>query len=162
ALARGLTYYTGAIFEVKVNNVAIGSVGGGGRYDNLTGVFGLPGVSGVGFSFGVDRLYDVMDELGLFPDDTAHSTKVLIVHFNPEAMAYGLKALKELRREGVATELYPDPGKLKKQLDYANKKKIPYVIVIGPDEMESGALTFKDMKTGEQQPLTLDEILIQF
>ena len=162
ALARGLTYYTGAIFEVKVNNVAIGSVGGGGRYDNLTGVFGLPGVSGVGFSFGVDRLYDVMDELGLFPDDTAHSTKVLIVHFDPEAMAYGLKALKELRREGVATELYPDPAKLKKQLDYANKKKIPYVIVIGPDEMESGALTFKDMKTGEQQLLTLDEILIQF
>ncbi len=162
ALARGLSYYTGAIFEVKINNVAIGSVGGGGRYDNLTGVFGLEGVSGVGFSFGVDRLYDAMDEMNLFPEDTEQSSKVLIAHFDEKAMIYGLKALKELRREGVAAEIYPDSSKLKKQLDYANKKKIPYVIVIGPDEMKSGTLTFKNMKTGEQEPLTLDEILIQF
>lgn len=162
ALARGLSYYTGVIFEVKINNVAIGSVSGGGRYDNLTGGFGLPDVSGVGFSFGVDRLYDAMDELQLFPEDTEESSQVLIAHFDHEGMIYGLKALKELRSEGVATEIYPDPSKLKKQLDYANKKKIPYVIVIGPDEMKSGDLTFRNMKTGAQQKLTLDEILIQF
>ncbi|GAB1444825.1 histidine--tRNA ligase [Flammeovirgaceae bacterium] len=162
ALARGLSYYTGAIFEVKINNVGIGSVSGGGRYDNLTGVFGLEGVSGVGFSFGVDRLYDAMDELNLFPEDTEQSSKVLIAHFDEKAMLYGLKALKALRSDGIASEIYPDISKLKKQLDYANKKKIPYVIVIGSDEMKSGVLTFKNMKTGEQQPLTLDEILIQF
>ncbi|MGB4972332.1 MAG: His/Gly/Thr/Pro-type tRNA ligase C-terminal domain-containing protein, partial [Cyclobacteriaceae bacterium] len=153
---------TGAIFEVKINNVAIGSVSGGGRYDNLTGVFGLEGVSGVGFSFGVDRLYDAMDELNLFPEDTEESSKVLIAHFDEEAMIYGLNALKALRQEGVAAEIYPDISKLKKQLDYANKKKIPYVVVIGSDEIKSGDLTFKNMKTGEQQRLTLEEILIQF
>lgn len=162
ALARGLSYYTGAIFEVKINNVGVGSVSGGGRYDNLTGVFGLDGVSGVGFSFGVDRLYDAMDELNLFPEETEESTKVLIAHFDKEAMLYGLNALNALRREGIAAEIYPDNSKLKKQLDYANKKKIPYVVVIGSDEMKSGKLTFKHMKTGEQQQLTLDEILIQF
>lgn len=162
ALARGLSYYTGAIFEVKINNVGIGSVSGGGRYDNLTGVFGLDGVSGVGFSFGVDRLYDALDELNLFPEDAEESSKVLIAHFDEETMLYGLKALKALRLEGVAAEIYPDTSKLKKQLDYANKKKIPYVVVIGSDEMKSGDLTFKNMKTGEQQRLTLDEILIQF
>ncbi|MCB0491101.1 MAG: histidine--tRNA ligase [Cyclobacteriaceae bacterium] len=162
ALARGLSYYTGAIFEVKINNVGIGSVSGGGRYDNLTGVFGLEGVSGVGFSFGVDRLYDAMEELNVFPEDTEESTKVLIAHFDEEAMRYGLATLKALRREGIAAEIYPDVSKLKKQLDYANKKKIPYVVVIGSDEMKSGDLTFKNMKTGEQQRLTLEEILIQF
>lgn len=162
ALARGLSYYTGTIFEVKINNVAIGSVSGGGRYDNLTGVFGLEGVSGVGISFGVDRLYDAMDELNLFPEGTDESSKVLIAHFDDEAMRYGLKALMALRREGVSAEIYPDISKLKKQFDYANKKKIPYVVVIGPDEMKSGVLTFKDMKTGEQQQMTLEEILIQF
>jgi len=162
ALARGLSYYTGTIFEVKINKVAIGSVSGGGRYDDLTGVFGLPGVSGVGFSFGVDRLYDAMEELKLFPEETDESTEVLIAHLDHETMLYGLKALKQLRREGVAAEIYPDTVKLKKQLDYANKKKIPFVIVIGSDEMKSGQLTFKNMKTGEQQQLSIEEILIQF
>lgn len=161
-LARGLSYYTGTIFEVKINNVAIGSVSGGGRYDNLTGVFGLPGVSGVGFSFGVDRLYDALDELKLFPEEAEESSQVLIVHMDEASMNYGLTALKELRREGVASEIYPDISKLKKQLDYANKKKIPFVIVIGSEEMNTGELTFKKMRTGEQQKLTLKEILIQF
>lgn len=161
-LARGLSYYTGTIFEVKINNVAIGSVSGGGRYDDLTGVFGLPDVSGVGFSFGVDRLYDAMDELKLFPEEAEESSQVLIAHMDESAMTHGLEALKELREEGIASEIYPDITKLKKQLDYANKKKIPFVIVIGSEEMNSGALTFKNMKTGEQQKLTLKEILIQF
>ena len=161
-LARGLSYYTGTIFEVKINNVAIGSVSGGGRYDDLTGVFGLPDVSGVGFSFGVDRLYDAIDELKLFPDETAESSQVLIAHMDEVTMLYGLKALKELRREGVAAEIYPDISKLKKQLDYANKKNIPFVIVIGSDEMSKGELTLKNMRSGDQQKLTLDEILIQF
>ncbi len=161
-LARGLSYYTGTIFEVKINHVAIGSVSGGGRYDDLTGVFGLPGVSGVGFSFGVDRLYDALDELKLFPEETEESSQVLIVHMDEPSMTYGLEALKELRREGVASEIYPDVAKLKKQLDYANKKKVPFVIVIGSDEMKSGELTFKHMRSGQQEKLTLKEILIQF
>lgn len=162
ALARGLSYYTGAIFEVKINNVAIGSVSGGGRYDDLTGVFGLPDISGVGFSFGVDRLYDAMDELNIFPPETEVSSQVLVAHFDRETMDYGLNALYQLRLDGISAEIYPDQAKLKKQLDYANKKKIPYVIVIGSEEMNSGELTFKNMTTGEQQKLTLDEILIQF
>jgi len=162
ALARGLSYYTGAIFEVKINNVAIGSVSGGGRYDDLTGVFGLPDVSGVGISFGLDRLYDALDELNLFPPETEVSSEVLIAHMDHDTMVYGITALKELRKDGISAEIYPDQAKLKKQLDYANKKKIPYVIVIGADEMQSGELTFKTMKTGEQQKLKLEEILIQF
>ncbi len=162
ALARGLSYYTGAIFEVKINNVAIGSVCGGGRYDDLTGIFGLPDVSGVGISFGIDRLYDALDELNLFPQDTDVSSEVLIAHMDDDTMRYGLSALKELRKDGISAEIYPDVAKLKKQLDYANRKKIPYVIVIGSDEMKSGDLTFKNMKTGEQQKLKLEEILIQF
>jgi len=162
ALARGLSYYTGAIFEVKINNVAIGSVSGGGRYDNLTGVFGLPDVSGVGISFGLDRIYDALEELNLFPPETEVSSEVLIAHMDQDTMVYGLTALKELRKDGISAEIYPDQAKLKKQLDYANRKKIPYVIVIGADEMQSGELTFKTMKTGEQQKLKLEEILIQF
>ena len=161
-LARGLSYYTGTIFEVKINQVAIGSVSGGGRYDDLTGVFGLPGVSGVGFSFGVDRLYDALDELKLFPEEAEESSQVLIAHMDESSMTYGLEALKEIRNEGIASEIYPDITKLKKQLDYANKKKIPFVIVIGSEEINTGELTFKNMKTGEQQKLTLKEILIQF
>lgn len=163
ALARGLSYYTGTIFEVKINNVAIGSVSGGGRYDDLTGVFGSKEkLSGVGISFGLDRLYDAMEELTLFPPETEVSSTVLIAHLDEPALNYGLKALKELRKEGVAAEIYPDVSKLKKQLEYANKKKIPYVIVIGEEEMKSGELTFRNMQTGEQQKLPLTEILIHF
>ncbi len=163
ALARGLSYYTGAIFEVKINNMAIGSVSGGGRYDDLTGVFGSrEKLSGVGISFGLDRLYDALEELNLFPPETEMSSQVLIAHLDSQAMNFGIKVLKELRNKGVSSEIYPEEGKLKKQLEYANKKKIPYVIVIGEDEMKSGLLTFRNMKTGEQHKLPLTEILIQF
>lgn len=161
-LARGLSYYTGTIFEVKINNVAIGSVSGGGRYDDLTGVFGLPDVSGVGFSFGVDRLYDAIDELNLFPEETGESSKVLVAHMDEPSMSYGLTLLKELRRNDIASEIYPDIAKLKKQLEYANKKKISYVIVIGSDEMNTGELTLKNMHSGEQRKVKLKDILTQF
>ncbi len=159
ALARGLSYYTGCIFEVKINNVAIGSVSGGGRYDNLTGNFGMPDVSGVGISFGVDRLYDAMEELQLFPKEAQISSTVMIAHFDEETMRYGLKAAHELRQNGIATEIYPDQTKLKKQLDYANKKMIPFVIVIGSDELKDGLLTLKNMEKGEQEKLSLNEIV---
>jgi len=159
ALARGLSYYTGCIFEVKINNVSIGSVSGGGRYDNLTGGFGLPGVSGVGFSFGVDRLYDAMEELKLFPQEAQISSKVLITHFDKESQRYGLTVLQALRANGIASEIYPDSVKIQKQLDYANKKMIPFTIVIGSEEIKSGLLAFKNMKTGEQNKSSIDEIL---
>lgn len=159
ALARGLSYYTGCIFEVKIHNVSIGSVSGGGRYDNLTGVFGLPGVSGVGFSFGVDRLYDAMEELKIFPQDAQISTQVLIAHFDEESKRYGLKVLQALRDSGIASEIYPDSVKIQKQLEFANKKMVPYTIVIGSEEMKSGLLAFKTMKTGEQFKLTIEDIL---
>ncbi|MEK6780329.1 MAG: histidine--tRNA ligase [Bacteroidota bacterium] len=161
ALARGLSYYTGCIFEVKINNVSIGSVGGGGRYDNLTGNFGLPGISGVGFSFGVDRLYDALEELQLFPKEAQISSTVMIAHLDEETFRYGLKVTQEVRQHGIATEIYPDQTKLKKQLDYANKKMIPFVIVIGSDEMKDGLLTIKNMETGEQEKLSLNEILVK-
>ena len=161
ALARGLSYYTGCIFEVKINNVSIGSVSGGGRYDNLTGNFGLPGVSGVGFSFGVDRLYDAMEELQLFPKEAQISSTIMIAHLDEETMRYGLKVAHDLRQNGIATEIYPDQTKLKKQLDYANKKMIPFVIVIGSDEMKDGLLTIKNMEKGEQEKLSLNEIVKQ-
>ena len=159
ALARGLSYYTGAIFEVKINNVAIGSVGGGGRYDNLTGVFGMPGVSGVGFSFGVDRLCDVMEELNLFSKNTQVSSRVMIAHMDESTMRYGLKIVHALRECGIASEIYPDQVKLKKQLEFANKKMIPFVIVIGSEEMQEGTLTLKNMETGEQEKKTITEII---
>ena len=159
ALARGLSYYTGCIFEVKINKVAIGSVSGGGRYDNLTGNFGMPDVSGVGISFGVDRLYDAMEELQLFPKEAQISSTVMIAHFDEETMRYGLKVAHELRQNGIATEIYPDQTKLKKQLDYANKKMIPFVIVIGSDEIKDGQLTIKNMEKGEQEKLSLNDIV---
>ncbi len=160
ALARGLSYYTGCIFEVKVNNVSIGSVSGGGRYDNLTQAFGAKEkLSGVGISFGIDRIYDAMEELKLFPQEAQISTQVLIAHFDEESKRYGLKVLQTLRASGIASEIYPDTLKIQKQLDYANKKMIPYVIVIGSEEMKSGTLTFKNMKTGEQFKLTIEDIL---
>lgn len=159
SLARGLSYYTGCIFEVKINNVAIGSVSGGGRYDNLTGSFGLEGVSGIGISFGVDRLYDSMEELKLFPEATMISSTVMICNFDSETQHYALKVASTLREKNIATEVYPAVAKLKKQLDYANKKVIPYVIVIGSDEVKSGQLTFKNMQTGDQGKKTLQEII---
>ncbi|WP_345157569.1 histidine--tRNA ligase [Pontibacter saemangeumensis] len=158
-LARGLSYYTGCIFEVKVNNVNMGSISGGGRYDNLTGMFGLPGVSGVGFSFGVDRIYDVLEELQLFPDSSQVGTKVLLVQFDKQSEVYALPVLQRLRDAGIASELYPEPAKLKKQMAYADQKNIPYVILIGSEEMATGKLKLRDMKLGEQQDLTVDEIL---
>ncbi len=161
ALARGLSYYTGCIFEVKINNVAIGSVSGGGRYDNLTGNFGMPDVSGVGISFGVDRLYDAMEELQLFPKEAQISATIMVAHFDEDAMRYGLKVAHELRQNGIATEIYPDQTKLKKQLDYAHKKMVPFVIVIGSDEMKDGQLTIKNMEKGEQEKLSLNEIIKQ-
>lgn len=158
-LARGLTYYTGAIFEVKVNNVTIGSVSGGGRYDNLTGVFGLDGVSGVGFSFGVDRLYDVMDELGIFPQTGLDKTKVLITHFDEKGFLYGLQILQKLRSKGISSELFPETGKIKKQLTYADKKEIPYVIVLGDNEIQQGNVSLKDLNSGSQETVSLEKAI---
>jgi len=158
-LARGLSYYTGAIFEVKAHHVQIGSISGGGRYDNLTGTFGVPGISGVGISLGVDRIYDVMEELNLFPDSQTTSTKVMISNFDEEAFTYGLSILPKFRKAGINSEIYPDSVKLKKQLDYADRKRIPFVILIGSDEIQSGLLTLKNMKTGEQQKLNAEDII---
>ncbi|MEQ9297528.1 MAG: histidine--tRNA ligase [Cyclobacteriaceae bacterium] len=158
-LARGLSYYTGSIFEVKINNVKMGSVCGGGRYDNLTGVFGLEGVPGVGISFGVDRLYDVMEELELFPADQTTSTQVLISTFDEPSRKAGLKLLSHLRKQGINSELYPDFGKMKKHFQYADKKRIPYVVIIGSEELEKGLFSLKDLGSGEQQQMDQDHLL---
>ena len=160
SLARGLSYYTGCIFEVAIHNSGLGSVSGGGRYDNLTTLFGdKDNLSGVGFSFGVDRLYDALETLNLFPKEAQVSSKVLICHFDDESQLYGLKVLNQLRAAGVASEVYPDHAKLKKQLDYANRKMIGYTIVIGSEEMESGLLALKNMSTGEQVKKSVGEIV---
>jgi histidyl-tRNA synthetase len=160
SLARGLSYYTGTIYEVKVNKVAIGSVSGGGRYDNLTQAFGAKEkLSGVGISFGIDRLYDVLDELRLFPAEAAQTTQVLVSHFDEAAMQFGLGVTQALRNQGIACEIYPEISKLKKQLEYADKKQIPFVVVIGSDEMASGQLTLKNLKTGQQEKLTISQIV---
>jgi histidyl-tRNA synthetase len=161
-LARGLNYYTGAIFEVKTNEVAIGSIGGGGRYDDLTGMFGLKGLTGVGISFGADRIYDVMEELSLFPATTSQSTQLLICCFDKEGEIFALPILRELRRLEINVELYPAGAKLKKQLDYANSKNIPFIIIIGSEEIESGLLTLKDMETGVQAKRTIEQIFMSF
>ncbi len=158
-LARGLSYYTGAIFEVKANGVQIGSISGGGRYDNLTGTFGVPGISGVGISLGVDRIYDVLEELNLFPAGEATHTKIMLTNFDATAFSYGLGLLQKFRQAGINTEIYPDAVKLKKQLDYADRKKIPFVVLIGSEEMETSLLTLKNMKSGEQQKLSLKAII---
>jgi histidyl-tRNA synthetase len=158
-LARGLNYYTGAIIEVKANDVEMGSICGGGRYDNLTGIFGLEGVSGVGISFGADRIYDVMLEKNLFPENLLTYTRVLIVNFGKTEQDYCLAILTRLRAEGISTELYPESAKLKKQMQYADKNQIPYVLMIGQNEMETGNLALKNMKTGEQQNIKLQEII---
>lgn len=158
-LARGLNYYTGAIFEVKTNEVAMGSIGGGGRYDDLTGMFGLSNLTGVGISFGADRIYDVLEELNLFPESSTESTKLLISNFDTQSENYALPLLQQIRNAGISAEIYPSSGKLKKQMAYADDKNIPYVILIGSDEMESGLLTLKNMKSGEQQKLTIEEVI---
>lgn len=158
-LARGLNYYTGCIFEVKTNEVAMGSIGGGGRYDDLTGMFGLKDLTGVGISFGADRIYDVLEELGLFPTATAQGTKVLISNFDEEAELYALPILQQLRTANISAELYPSAAKLKKQMSYADAKRIPYVILIGGDEIQSGMLTLKNMESGDQQKLDVNAIV---
>ncbi|MBY0427561.1 MAG: histidine--tRNA ligase [Cytophagales bacterium] len=159
SLARGLSYYTGCIFEIKAGGVQMGSISGGGRYDNLTGVFGLSGVSGVGISFGVDRIYDVLEELKLFPASAQRTTDVLITTFDGAAHTYGFQVLNALRQRGLNSELYPEPVKIKKQMEYADNKKVPFVIIIGSDEMNTGLLTLKNMLSGEQSRLALDDII---
>ena len=158
-LARGLSYYTGCIFEVKINNVQMGSVSGGGRYDNLTGAFGLPGVSGVGFSFGVDRLYDCLEALELFTDTAETPTRCLLTHFDAASGRAALPLLAQLRAAGIPSELYPDATKLQKQFKYADAKGIPLVLVLGPEELAAGVVKIKIMKTGVEQVLPLAEVV---
>jgi len=158
-LARGLNYYTGTIIEVLSDDLEIGSICGGGRYDDLTGVFGMPGVSGVGVSFGADRIYDVMSRLDLFPGETLSSTRLLFVNFGEEREGYILNMLSRLRKEGIASELYPDAAKLRKQLSYANNKNIPFVALIGEEEMKKGMITLKNMLSGKQEEVSLEEMI---
>ena len=157
-LARGLNYYTGAIFEVSANNVKMGSISGGGRYDDLTGIFGLKDVSGVGISFGADRIYDVLDELELFPEFSAESTQVMLVNFGIDDL-FCLQVLKELRENGINAEFYPSSVKLKKQMKYANDKNIPFVVFINEEEVASNSLELKNMLTGDQQKLTIKDVI---
>lgn len=157
-LARGLSYYTGCIFEVAAKGVKMGSIGGGGRYADLTGVFGVPGLSGVGISFGADRIYDVLEELNLFPESLLESVKVLLISFDEPTFEYAFECATKLRKAGVSTEIYPEPGKLKKQFEYAAKRNIPYVALAGESEMAGGTLTVKNQSTGEQQVLTPEQI----
>jgi len=159
-LARGLSYYTGAIFEVVPNNVKIGSICGGGRYDNLTELFGLSGMSGVGVSFGADRIYDVMTELDLFPESATTSTQVLFINFGEQEQDYCLKLAKEFRENNISTEVYPSSAKMKKQMKYANDKNIPFVVLIGSDELESGDISYKNMTTGEQKICSFEEMIM--
>ena len=158
-LARGLNYYTGAIFEVKALDVQMGSITGGGRYDNLTGIFGMPGVSGVGISFGADRIYDVLCELNLYPENLQSTTQLLFATFGDAELLYALRWAKVLREHGVSVEVYPEPTKMKKQMSYADGKKIPYVAIVGSDEMASGEVMLKNMLTGEQQKMNLEALL---
>ena len=157
-LARGLNYYTGAIFEVKALDAQIGSITGGGRYDNLTGIFGLPNVSGVGISFGADRIYDVLTELDLFPKALQSSTQILFATFGDQELRYALRWAKALRAQGKAVEVYPEPTKMKKQMGYADTKQIPFVAIVGGDEMNSNTVMLKNMASGEQIQVTLDEL----
>ncbi len=157
-LARGLNYYTGAIIEVKSADVSIGSICGGGRYDNLTGIFGLTGVSGVGVSFGADRIYDVMSTLNLFSDEMAHTSAAMIVNFGAAEIYYALKILDELHRNGISAEIYPEPAKMKKQMAYADSRKIPFVVLAGEDEIKSGEVTIKSMGSGEQKRISIGKL----
>lgn len=158
-LARGLNYYTGCIFEVKALDVQIGSITGGGRYDNLTGIFGLPGLSGVGISFGADRIYDVLTQLDLYPATTNEGARVLFINFGLDEAKYCQRLATRLRRAGIATEVFPDSVKMKKQMAYANAHQVPYVVLVGADEMAQERVTLKDMATGEQTTLTPDELI---
>ncbi|MDE6000221.1 MAG: histidine--tRNA ligase [Bacteroidaceae bacterium] len=158
-LARGLNYYTGAIFEVKALDVQIGSITGGGRYDNLTGIFGMPGLSGVGISFGADRIFDVLNQLDLYPKEAVNGTKVLFVNFGEAEANFCLPVLAQLRAKGISAEIYPDATKMKKQMSYANAKQIPFVAIVGENEMTEGKITLKDMTTGEQQLLNPSELI---
>ena len=158
-LARGLNYYTGAIFEVKAKDVTIGSICGGGRYDNLTGIFGMPDVSGVGISFGADRIYDVLTELDAFPADLSQSAQLLFINFGPAEQAACIRVVARLRAEGVATLIYPEAAKMKKQMDFANRKQIPFVAFIGENEMRDGTVTLKNMSDGSQATMTVDEMV---
>ena len=158
-LARGLNYYTGAIFEVKALDVQIGSITGGGRYDNLTGIFGMPGISGVGISFGVDRIYDVLNTLDAYPKDATNGTRLLFINFGEKETAYCLPVAAKARQVGIRTEVFPDAAKMKKQMAYANAKQIPFVVLAGENEMSQGKLTLKNMETGEQQLLSPDELV---
>ena len=158
-LARGLNYYTGAIFEVKALDVQIGSITGGGRYDNLTGIFGMPGISGVGISFGVDRIFDVLNALDAYPKNAVVGTQLLFINFGEQETAYCLPAVAKAREAGIRTEVYPDSAKMKKQMSYANAKQIPFVALAGENEMAEGKLTLKNMMTGEQQLVAIEELI---
>ena len=158
-LARGLNYYTGAIFEVKALDVQIGSITGGGRYDNLTGIFGMPGLSGVGISFGADRIYDVLNQLDLYPKEAVNGTQLLFINFGEKETAYCLPIAAKARQAGIRTEVFPDSAKMKKQMSYANAKQIPFVALVGENEINEGKVTLKDMTTGEQMLVTADELL---
>ena len=158
-LARGLSYYTGAIFEVKALDTPMGSISGGGRYDNLTGIFGMPGLSGVGISFGVDRIYDVLNALDLYPKDSLNTTQVLFINFGEQETAYCLPIIKKVRASGIRAEIYPDATKMKKQMSYANAKQIPFVVLAGESEMAAQKVTLKNMETGEQQLVTTEELI---
>jgi histidyl-tRNA synthetase len=158
-LARGLSYYTGAIFEVKALDTPMGSISGGGRYDNLTGIFGMPGLSGVGISFGVDRIYDVLNALDLYPKDSLTTSQVLFINFGQAETAYCMPIVAQVRQAGIRAELYPDSAKMKKQMSYANAKQIPFVVLAGESEMAAGKITLKNMETGEQQLLTPAELI---
>lgn len=158
-LARGLNYYTGCIFEVKTNEVAMGSIGGGGRYDDLTGMFGLKGLTGVGVSFGADRIYDVLEELNLYPVSNSTNTKVLIINFDKSIESFTLPLLAKLRHNGIAAELYPTAAKLKKQMSYADGKNIPFVLLVGEEEQSSGLLTLKNMESGDQEKVSSEELI---
>ena len=158
-LARGLNYYTGAIFEVKALDVQIGSITGGGRYDNLTGIFGMPGLSGVGISFGADRIYDVLNQLDLYPKDSVGATQLLFINFGEQETAYCLLILNKVRAKGIRSEIYPDAAKMKKQMSYANAKQIPFVVLAGESEMQQGKVTLKNMETGEQKLVTTEELI---
>ncbi len=158
-LARGLNYYTGAIFEVKALDVQIGSITGGGRYDNLTGIFGMPGLSGVGISFGADRIYDVLNQLDLYPKESVNTTQLLFINFGEKETAYCLPYIYKVREKGIRAEIYPDAAKMKKQMSYANAKQIPFVALAGENEINEGKLTLKNMETGEQQMVTIEELI---
>ncbi len=158
-LARGLSYYTGAIFEVKALDVEIGSITGGGRYDDLTGIFGLKNISGVGISFGADRIFDVMTQLDLFPKDNTTTTQILFVNFGSKEERFCLPLLKQLRANGINAEIYPEATKMKKQMTYADKKGIPFVALVGENEMQEGVISLKNMLTGEQTNINLKEVI---